>query len=157
MTAVSLTLPGPTVSREVTWEQIEAEILRRGFDRVADTAGGGHRWERPGKPDPSIRRYLPQPNDPRAEDAETGNVVLAVLTLARLDGCAPGEMLAKIVDGAEPAPTSPDQDASAKLAAAIEALAPYLDGRVPGVLSHAVVLGEVCKALGCSRGPEPIL
>lgn len=94
MTApIRLTLPGPAVTADVTWDDVRSYLVAEGW--ALQGSDGGALWRHPDTVE-TVVRYPPQPGDPRARDLETGNIALAILTLARLADVAPGVMLARI-------------------------------------------------------------
>jgi len=96
MTATTLTLPGAPVTRSITWEQIEKHLREQGWE--ATPASGGARWTKAGV---TFTLYT-YPTD--LDDV--GFMEIVVKLLARLDGCSPGEMLARITDDETPEETS---------------------------------------------------
>lgn len=110
MTApIRLTLPGEPVTADVTWDDVRRYLVTEGWALQGSDGDGGALWCHPGTVE-TVVRYPPQPGDPRARDLETGNVALAILTLARLADVAPGVMLARI---AAPTPQLADLDGMA--------------------------------------------
>lgn len=82
---VTLTLPGPSITATVSWEQVRAYLTRSGWDLPA---GQTHWWQR-GKGG----EYVWAPPDKQGDADDMSDTIR---TLARLVSVSSGEMLQRI-------------------------------------------------------------
>jgi len=94
VTTHKITLPGPPVSAEVSWDMVRAYLTREGWLIAERYADGGEAWSLPSGPGVVWVGV----------DITTvaNGIVHAVGVLARLASVSPGEMLARIAGQVEP-------------------------------------------------------
>lgn len=83
----TLTLEGPTITRDLSMDDMRAYLRSDGYTRAADNEDGGEVWRKG-----SNHEVFYCDN----ALSERGSLVCAVGSLAKIAGCSPGEMLAKI-------------------------------------------------------------
>lgn len=97
---ISLTLPGPTVTREVTWERLDAWLTAHGWLSMPYDGGLGWRHRTLSKEGRDILHtggaYGQRKNHPPPYGTDL--ITLVFSTLARLYGRSPGEILAEVAD-----------------------------------------------------------
>lgn len=100
---MEITLPGPRITARVSMGQVRQALVAHGFVLTADTTFGEERWDPPGGDGSDWTILHTGPTAPSVMGASLG---FAVSALSKLDGCSPGEMLARLAStGAGDPPT----------------------------------------------------
>jgi len=89
VTTHKITLPGPPVSAEVSWDMVRAYLTREGWNPTSPSADedGEEYWR--ARDNRGASCFIGGADDPAA-------IEVAINRLARLASCSPGEMLARI-------------------------------------------------------------